>query len=566
MKERYSSEGATPQILKKVIDGAAVTELSKNPQIARLLTRLKSHLATRWMLLFAFLALVSPTVINYSPYRLTWDESYYLGRVICTNHAVYDFSLSRLNECLAITRKGPIMGLVNLPWGKAGGTDRGIGLAFVGLAIFIWILALTTYLTCVRSGIPPGSLLLAAATICLTPFLRANGGAMMVDMLLGWCVALALLLIPLEYCSPSKGLGPSVFRGLLWSFVIDVGMLSKVTFAFFLCAIGIALLGIRERHSGEMPLRYAFAGCIAGSMPAIAIWRYYGMNFLGFAMMAAWGETARYWSVPGMTAGGYLRRYVSQLGLAIVPLLVLLALFARGVLIEKQMRLARLLPVGIIVIYLGIAARSQNRDPRFTIPVMLAMPLCLAWTGIKKNSAKRVGAVPILTALLLGTLFALPMTRRPQVAPINRAGELLRTLSQEQPNLGRPVNVVIATDGPEFNFDTFQLAQKIEEDTLAPVELDALVYYALNKRTADEGFQRIDAADYVLFLKPGLPPGPDWSRVYAQAYRAHCEKVGTLLDAKISPDLDVFKIRKAGIQVPSRADAPPEGSRNGVRR
>ena len=524
-------------------------ERSINSMTSRLLAKLKpGPVATRWLLLFAFLGLVSPTVINYAPYSLQWDESYYLGRIICTNHAVYDLSLSRLNECLAITRKGPIMDLVNLPWGRVGGTYRGIGLAFVGLAVFIWILVLATYRTCIRSGIPPGSLLLAAATIFLTPFFRGSGGAMMVDMVLGWCVALGLMLIPLEYCNPSKGVWPSLLRGLLWSFVIDVGMLSKVTFAFFLCAVGVVLLAIRERHSGEMPLRYAFAGCIAGSLPAIVVWRYYGMNFLGFAMMAAWGEKASFWSVPGMTAGGYLWRYFSELGLALIPLLVLLALFVRGFLVEKQMCLARLLPIGIILIYLGIAAKSQNRDPRFTIPVMVAMPLCLAWTGIRKDSPKSVGAIPILAGLLLGTVFALPMTKRPQVAPIQRAGQLLRTLGYEQPTPGRPVNIVIATDGPDFNFDTFQLAEKIGQDTLPPIELDALVYYALNKRIPDEGFQRIDTADYVLFLKPGLAPGPDWSRVYAQDYRVHCEKVGTLLDAKISPDFDVFKIREARIQ------------------
>src|SRR5260370_25842533 len=138
--------------------------------IARLLTMLKTRpTAIRWLCLFAFLGLVSPTVINYSPYPLTWDESYYLGRIICTNHAIYDFSLSRLNECLAITRKGPIMDLVNLPWGRVGGTDRGIGLAFVGLAFFISVLVLATYVTCQRRRIPPVPLLLAAAAIGLTP-------------------------------------------------------------------------------------------------------------------------------------------------------------------------------------------------------------------------------------------------------------------------------------------------------------------------------------------------------------------------------------------------------------
>jgi hypothetical protein len=535
-------------------------ERSVRPMIARLLTKLKlGPVATRWLLLFAFLGLVSPTVINYSPYPLPWDESYYLGRVICTNHAVYDFSLAHLSECLATTHKGPIMGLVNLPWGRAGGTERGIGLAFVGLALFIWILALATYVTCLRSGIPPGALLLAAAAICLTPFLRANGGAMMVDMLLGWCVALALMLIPLEYCRPSKGLWPSVFRGLLWSVVIDVGMLSKVTFAFFFCAIGVALLLIRELHSGEMPLRYAFASCIVGSMPAIIMWRFYGINFLRFAVMAAWGETARLWSVPGMTAAGYLKRYFIQQGLGLIPLFVLLVLFVRGVLIEKQMRLARLLPIGIILIYLGIAARSQNRDLRFAIPIMIAMPLCLAWTSIRKEPAITMAATPILAALFVGTLFSLPMISRPQVAPISRAGELLQTLDKQsirrQPIQGQPIKIVIATDGPEFNINTFLLAEQLRRDSVRSADLDTLVYDAINKRTPEEGFKRIDTADYVLFLRPGFPPGPDWSRIYAQDYRAYCEKVGILVDAKISADLDVFKIRKSAVQ--SSCDCMP---------
>src|SRR5260370_9644099 len=127
-----------------VVDGASMTgERSLHPMIARLLSGLKPETdVTQWMLLFAFRGLVSPTVINYAPYPLPWDESYYLGRVICTNHAVYDFSLSRLRKCLAETKKGPIMGLVNLPWGRPGGTERGLGLAFVGLAVFIFILLL----------------------------------------------------------------------------------------------------------------------------------------------------------------------------------------------------------------------------------------------------------------------------------------------------------------------------------------------------------------------------------------------------------------------------------------
>jgi hypothetical protein len=140
------------------------------------------------------------------------------------------------------------------------------------------------------------------------------------------------------------------------------------------------------------------------------------------------------------------------------------------------------------------------------------------------------------------------MIARPQVAPIRRAGDLLRFLCRENYVQGRPIKVVIATDGPDFNVNTFLLAERLRRDNFRPANLDTLVYDAINKRTREEGFQRIDAADYVLFLKPSLALGVDWSRIYAQDYRAHCEKFGTLMDAQTSSDLDVFKIRKAGAQ------------------
>jgi len=249
-----------------------------------------------------------------------------------------------------------------------------------------------------------------------------------------------------------------------------------------------------------------------------------------------------------MTAAGYLQRYFSQLGFALIPLVLLLVLFIRGIAIEKQMRLARLLPIGIILIYLGIAARSQNRDPRFTIPVMIAMPLCLAWTSVRKDSKLTVGAAPVFAALLLGAALAFPMVRRPELVPIQRTRDLLQTLSHDQPTPGKPIKVVIATDGPEFNIDTFLLARQIGRESLESVHLDTLVYDAINKRTLKDGTDRIESADYVLFLRPDHTPGVDWERVWAQNYRSDAEKAGTLLHPTTSPDMDVFKIRNPEVQ------------------
>lgn len=516
------------------VETATDAQVSKAARIANV---------RHWLLLGAFLVLVSPTIVNYSPYPLTWDESYYLDRIVCVNHAVYGFSWPRLKDCLTNTRKGPIMDVVNLPWGRAGGAERGIGLAFVGLGLFLWALTFAVYAVGVNAGIPPGSLLLAAVTICCTPFLRFSGGAMMTDTLLGWCVALALLLIPLEYCKPSTGFWPSILRGLLWGITVDIGMLAKVTSIFFLVLIGLALLFIRERHSGEMPLRYCVAATLLASVPALLIWILDGWRLIGFGGMSAWGGASQFWSVPKMTAAGYCWRYFSQLGWALIPLSIQVFIFVRGMLREKRYRLGRLLPLLILLGYLGIAARSQNRDPRFLIPLMIAMPLCLAWKGMSKASPVRLGPIPWAIAALAAVLSVLPMQHRPNLVPIDQARMLLQALS-DKAGSNHSVSVLLADDGPGYNFNTFELARDLEEKKLGNVILDTLVYEVLNKRSADDGLKRIDSADFVLFLKPTEEPGPSWSRAYDAQYRAHAEKVGVLQDSSISAEFAVFSISK----------------------
>jgi hypothetical protein len=443
--------------------------------------------------------------------------------------------LQRISECLANTAKGPIMDFIILPWGRTGGSYKGIGLAFVGLALLIWLMVIGTYLVCMRCGIPRITLLLAAISICLIPFLKLTAGDLMTDTLLGWTVALALMLIPLEYNCPQTEFLPGVLRGLLWGAVIVVGVLSKVTFGFFVVVIGLTLLVIRWRRSGLKPLFSSLVGCLVAAIPAILIWLAYGRNFVRFAILAA-VDLARFYSVPGMTSAGYLRRFVSGLGWGLIPLLLLLVLFVLGMLIEKQGRLVRLFPITIILGYLIIASISQNRDSRFTVPAMICLPLCLAWTN-SRTGQKYSRPSLILSGLLVVTLLSIPMVTRPEIAPIQRTGQLLGTLSG-----GRPTVVVLATDGVLFNIETVELARQLGGEYLRPVLVETLVYLESSGRSLEDALDRIDKADYVLFLKPGNSFGPDWTMTRAKDYRAHCEKVGALMSAQISPDFDVFKI------------------------
>src|SRR5260370_3026234 len=109
------------------------------------------------------------------------------------------------------------------------------------------------------------------------------------------------------------------------------------------------------------------------------IWMACEWNFVRFAILAT-VDLGQLYSVAGMTSAGYLRRFFSGLGWGRIPLLLLLVLFVRGLLIEKRGRLVRLFPITIILGYLIIASISQNRDLRFSVPALIALPLCLSFT------------------------------------------------------------------------------------------------------------------------------------------------------------------------------------------
>ena len=59
--------------------------------------------------MLAFMALMAPTIINYQPYPIQWDEAYYATRIACMNHAVYGGGVRDIVDCLAGAHKGPIM-------------------------------------------------------------------------------------------------------------------------------------------------------------------------------------------------------------------------------------------------------------------------------------------------------------------------------------------------------------------------------------------------------------------------------------------------------------------------
>jgi hypothetical protein len=487
-----------------------------------------------WFWMILFLAAIAPGILSYAPFALHWDEAYYAHRVICMSREFQSMSLAGMAGCLAGSHKGPAIELVGLPWGRAGATESGIGLALVGLGFLNYLLALTTFGVAIRAGLTPWSLALAGFCIGLTPNVRVSAGALMTDILVAWCTALTLVLIALEARVPDQRPWPGFVRGGLWGLALMTGSLAKMTFMMFAAATIPILVWLRWRQCGRRALLFTLGGALLFSLPGLLVWALVGPGMVLFGLRFAFGEAAALWSVPGMTAGGYILQFFRDLHFALIPLGVLAVLFLRGILVEK----VRLLPVAIVLVYLAVASLGQNRDPRYTLTLAIGLPMVLSWNGFREAPPMALEARHFLGGALIALLAAVPMVARPILGPVRHAKELLESLSR-----GKPAVIEIATDGPDHNIEIFQLARQIGGADLRPISLDTLVYDAVNKLTVADGYRRISAADYVLFLKPQYAAGPAWSRQWEPQYRAYISGHTTQMP-QASAEFEVFKVEK----------------------
>jgi hypothetical protein len=486
-----------------------------------------------WCWMFLFLAAVAPGILSFAPVSLHWDEAYYADRVICMSREFSRVSPRGMAGCLT-GHKGVAIELVGLLWGRAGATESGIGLALVGLGFLNFLFALVTYGVAIRAGLAPWSLALAALSIGLTRDVQANAGTFMTDTLVAWCTALTLMLIVLEARVPDQRPWASFLRGALWAVALATGSLAKLTFGFFAAAVLPIIIYLRWRNCGRRPLLFTLAGALVFSLPALAILGVDGPAMVRFALFASFGEAAALWRVPGLTFLGYVARFFANFHFALIPLGLLALLFVRGVVKEK----VRLLPLGVVFVYLGVAAMGQNRESRYLLPLAIALPLVLSWNSSRYSPPLRFEAVHFLGGALLALMVAVPMVARPILGPIRQAKDLEENLS-----LGKPTVIELATDGLDYNINTFLLARQIGYATLQPVQLDTLVYDAIAKRTLEDGYRRISSADYVLFLKPEFDAGPTWSRQWESQYRSYVATRGTPV-SQISSPFEVFRLTK----------------------
>src|SRR5262249_27733798 len=159
-------------------------------------------------------------------------------------------------------------------------------------------------------------------------------------------------------------------------------------------------------------------------------------------------------------------------------------------------------------------------------PVMIALPLCLAWTSVKSETTRKVELAPVAVAFAVVGVLSIPAFRRPELGPIDESGRLIQTLCDKKADEHHTLNIVLADDGPAYNINTFIVAKQLMPDSACRAELGTVVYDEMNKVPVQASYERLNNADFVLFLKPGVKPGADWSRVHDNEFRLYCERVG----------------------------------------
>ncbi len=490
--------------------------------------------------LVLLLFLVAPSVISYRPYLMAWDDLYLFHRSVCFHDAVYRLDLRGMADCYSNLSKSPVLTFTLLPWGPAASGEAAIPLGLIALAILIWILILLFYRAAIAAGANVWALAVAALAVWLNSFVASYGGSFLSDILVSWCTLLVLIFIPLELATAKPEPVADLARGASWGFVIAVGSLAKVTFLLFVAIAMPVVLWIRFRRLGaKRCLRTAIAGAVC-SLPAAIVWAAFGRNFIGHAIGFSFGGGSKFYAVSGATPLGYIQGLLKNWGWGSLLLVALIPYFVWTI-YRSDARWFRIVPVAVLLLYLALCAFSPNADYRFAMPIMIALPFALA-TGLSTNREQAHPDLASMSIALLGcVLCSIPMLSRPDMTYIRYAGSILDQVARP----GR--RILLATESPFLNIETFLLAREIRSPRLKSLNIDTLVYDSIRGRSVNDSLHRMNGADFLLFHKPPLSTEPSWANEHAKEFAEYASRIADETDAP-TEYMRVMKVRPPDAQ------------------
>jgi hypothetical protein len=320
---------------------------------------------------------------------------------------------------------------------------------------------------------------------------------------------------------------------MLWGLVLSAGVMTKISFLYFVVLIGPTLFIIRLRHSGIRNAGVALFGFVVSSMPAAVYLLKYGGWAFANARESSFGQIADVYHRSVLLFLGDSFRHAP--GLVLFFVFVLAALVYLIIKERSFLKEPASLAFLIAFVFGVIVLASANRQLRYAFPAIVALPFLLAviLSGKQIPISRMTAALTAGLVLCALTLAALPVRHRAQrQASLARCDAVLAQAIK----CGYK-HILLTTDGPALNGANMYLAMEV---TRIPVEERSLAYNALYGVPIDEDFRQIRAADLVVFQDDGDLGSLMNLRVRIPAHRRYVSELREYAPAKVYEDVTTY--------------------------
>lgn len=467
-----------------------------------------NRISDKWQWFVAaavFTCCMAPTFISYQSYVFRWDDAGYLHDSIMVSRVFWSGSahgVAHLRDIANALRgiRPPAMLLLGLPWGPLVSWDAA-GKCFLTLAAVESLLAAFCFLLMARIGVNirfliPASICVFAALGPLPPGSGTNRlpTSFMADDLFAWICLASLLLIPYETGARNPSRRHAVFSGVLWGVVLSAGVMTKISFLYFIALVLPTLLVVRFRHKGLRSALWTLLGFASSSLFPLGFLLKYGRSALANGADSSFGGVATLYKVSPIEFLTVSLR--ESPGLVFFLALVAAALgyltIKRRSLLVTPAFLSLLIAIGFGAIVLA----SVNREIRFLFPVILSVPFLLAVI----LSGDGVPVPPKPAGVVAGLVFCvLAVASLPAYGRAHREASLGRSDAV----LARAINcraqsILLATDSRTLNQALLSVAGAITSPA-SNMRIASLADNAVNHISIDQDFEQMHQADQVVF-------------------------------------------------------------------
>jgi len=437
------------------------------------------------------------------------------------------------------------MTLLGLPWGRLDSWDAA-GKSFLTLAALTSLLAASCLYMLLRIGMKPVFLVIASVCVVASigpdpvaavslstnsPFsTHVAAVAFLADGVFAWMTLAAILLIPYEARTHSPSIKDAIVRGLLWGSILSLGAITKVSFFYFVVLVVPILFVIRLRHSGPRAAFVALVAAAGCSAPAAIYWLRWGQPAWNNAKTSSFGRVAGFFYTP---LPQFLRNTIRE-SPGLVPSIVLIAAAILYLIVRRRTLLRRpdFLALLILIGFGMLALMSSNREIRFVLPAIVALPFLVAVLMSGEAPPVHGRSAGLAAAIVFCSLVAVsvPMWHRPNRQSLDRCDAVLAQTAR-----CKAKRILLATDSPTLNADLMKLAAAVSPSG-ASVEVGTLAY---SSAPIEEAFHAMRESDQVVF-QDAHALSPPFTNRRAPEYEGYIRQQVGNAPIRVGDDVSVY--------------------------